>query len=72
MSAKAFMRYVRARADDADRREVYRIYVAKHLQLIAGTDLGYYEIVHGGEPADFDADEVVDDVLSRMGLEEGA
>jgi hypothetical protein len=69
-SARAFMRYAMARFAAADRTEIYRAYIAKHLQLLAGTNVSYIEFANGTFATDFDADEVVDDVLARMGLEE--
>lgn len=55
--------------DDADRKEIYRLYVAEHLRALVGSDVRYSDLVNGAESADFDAKEVVDDVISRMGLE---
>jgi len=64
------MRYFRARAEAVDRTEIYRMYVARHLQVIAGTNLTYAELAYGGQQADFDVEQVVDDVASRI-AEEG-
>lgn len=65
-----FARYAAARMDEADRTEIYRAYVARHLQLLAGTKVTYVELAHGAAQADFDAEQVVDDVASRI-AEEG-
>lgn len=56
--------------DAADDDEIYRVYVAEHLRALLGSPVGYYGLV-SGESADFDAEQVVDGVISRMGLEEG-
>lgn len=64
------MRYAGARIAEAEREETFRIYAARCLQALVGTDVGYYELAHGPEVEDFDAEEVVDGVIARMGLEE--
>jgi hypothetical protein len=68
MSARAFIRYASARMDAAEREELYRVYVTEHLRALCMSDASYYEIAHG--QADFDAEQVMDDVISKMGLEE--
>lgn len=69
MSARAFMRYADARITEHENIEIYRLYVAKHLQALVGSDVDYYGLVHA--VSDFDAEQVVDGVISKMGLEEG-
>lgn len=63
------MRYADARMAVGERAEIYRLYVAEHLRGLAGTNVHYYDLVR--EVPDFDAEQVADGVLSRMGLEEG-
>lgn len=63
------MRYADARMAEHETTEIYRVYVAEHLRVLCGTNVGYYEVAHGTAKADFDAEQVVDDVLSRMGFE---
>ena len=63
------MRYAEARMGESERVEIYRVYVAEHLKALVGSDVSYYETAHRIADADFDAGEVVDDVISRMGLE---
>ena len=47
--------------------EAYRNYVSDSLKAYLGIDLRYHDIVH---PApDFSAEEIVDDVIARAGLE---
>lgn len=65
----AFMRYADARMSEREQTEVYRIYVAKHLQALVGSSVDYYALAHAAP--DFDAGQVVDGVISKMGLEEG-
>ena len=64
------MRYASARMDAAGREEIYRVYVAEHLRALVGSDLHYLDVARGVKQADFDAEQVVDDVVARMGLEE--
>lgn len=68
MNAAAFVRYANARIDQADREETYRIYVTEYLGGKA-FKVPYRELVHGGRQEDFDAEQVVDDVITRMELE---
>lgn len=60
------MRYVRERSKAVEKEEIYRVYVARHLQLIAGTNVSYAEIAYDLEPRDFDAQAIADDVASRI------
>ena len=64
------MRYADARMSEWERAEIYRVYVSEHLRATVGSDLRYCDLVAGGDGTDFDAGQVVDDVVSRMGLEE--
>lgn len=70
MSARAFMRYADARMAEHENGEIYRIYVAEHLRALVGTELHLYDLTHGADSGDFDAEQVVDYVIARMGLEE--
>lgn len=63
------MRYADARVAERETSEIYRVYVAEHLRVLCGTNVGYYEVAHGTVQDDFDAEQVVDDVLTRMGIE---
>ena len=60
------MRYAQARFQAAERDEIFRVYAAKHLQLLAGTGVSYVELAYGVGSSDFDAEQVVDDVASRI------
>lgn len=47
--------------------EAYRCYVTDALRAYLGMNLRYYDAIH---PApDFDAEQVVEDVIARAGLE---
>lgn len=69
-SAKAFMRYAEVRMDQHDEGAFFRVYVAEHLRALVGSPVGYFETVMGKPAQDFDPDEVVDDVLARIGTTE--
>lgn len=60
------MRYVRERSKAAEKEEIYRVYVARHLQLIAGTAVSYVELAYDFEPREFDAQAIADDIASRI------
>lgn len=70
LSAKALMRYIDARMKLAERDEICRIHATEHLRVLVGSNVSYAELVGFDEGVyDFDAEQVVDDVISRAGLE---
>ena len=66
------MRYVKARLDEEDREEAYRIYVSRSLQLNPQNghiEKSYYDIMQGKvEIDDRDGDEIAADIITRAGL----
>lgn len=64
------MRYAEARMIASERDEICRVYVTEHLRALVGSEVYYCDMVQGTRQADFDAEQVVDDVVALMGLEE--
>ena len=65
------MRYVNARIEEYDRDEVYRIYVARSLQLAPQgkyVTLSYSEMLESEQTEVKSGDEIVNDIILRAGL----
>lgn len=50
------------------RIEIYRLYTAECLGSAVGMQKSYADFAYGSQEDDFDADEVVDGVIAKMGL----
>lgn len=69
-SIRAFFRYAEQVEEESDRTEVFRYYVTESLRLMGEQKYlttSYHELIHPRE--EIDADAIIDDVISRAGLE---
>ena len=63
--------YMRAMHQHEQEETAYRVYVTESLRLIPQQKClskGFADIIDGSDTMDVDAEEIVDDVISRAGL----
>ena len=60
------MRYVRAKCDQADKAEAYRIYVTDALKIIGNLNIRYAEIVTPPPEETRTADEIIQSITDKL------
>ena len=60
------MRYVKAKCNEADRAETYRIYVTDVLKILSGVNERYYDFVKPAPEETRSADEIIQGITDKL------